>query len=136
MITAVDTNILLDVFGGKVDFGPASRVALLRCLSEGAVVLCDVVLAETAAWFTSSAAVDEALDGLGVRFDALTRGTASVAGVAWRLYRAEGGPRSRILADFLVGAHAQVQADRLLTRDRGFFRSYFQGLAVIDPTAD
>lgn len=44
------------------------------------------------------------------------------------------GPRSRVVADFLVGAHASVQADRLLTRDRGFHRAYFGELTILDPT--
>jgi hypothetical protein len=40
-----------------------------------------------------------------------------------------------VVADFLVGAHALAQADRLLTRDRGFHRRAFAGLVIVDPSA-
>jgi predicted nucleic acid-binding protein len=39
-----------------------------------------------------------------------------------------------VIADFLVGAHAVEQADRLLARDRGFHRLAFAGLAIVDPS--
>src|SRR5205814_8621544 len=50
--------------------------------------------------------------------------TALEAGVSWKSYRERGGQRTRVAADFLIGAHAFLQADRLLTPDRGFYRSY------------
>jgi hypothetical protein len=74
------------------------------------------------------------MDRLGVDFEATSVEAAIVAGRAWRRYRKAGGSRSRLVADFLIGAHAQVQADRLLTRDRGFYRRYFADLAILDPS--
>jgi hypothetical protein len=44
-------------------------------------------------------------------------------------FRSSSGRHSGIL-----GAHAQVQADRLVTRDRGFYQTYFPNLAVLDPS--
>jgi predicted nucleic acid-binding protein len=73
---------------------------------------------------------------LGVTFAPVQQAAAEAASTAWKLYRAQGGTRSRILGDFLVGAHARHQADRLLTRDRGFIRRYFVELTVVDPSAN
>lgn len=134
MITAVDTNVLLDVLGGADPHGRASLEAVLRCLDEGALVACEIVWAETAGWFDTQEAMQAALNQLGVSFVPTTAEAAATAGAAWRTYRAGGGPRQRLVADFLVGAHASHQADRLLTRDRGFFRRYFASLVIVDPT--
>ena len=135
MITAIDTNVLLDVFGADPTFGPRSKEAVRACLHRGRLVACEVVWAELAACFASADAVRDAMTRLGVEFDGLDTDAALAAGAAWKRYRDRGGRRQRVIADFLIGAHALGRAGRLLTRDRGFYRSYFRGLRILDPTA-
>ena len=134
MRTAVDSSILLDLFSASSGFGAASREALDRALSEGALVACEVVWAEVRAHFADRSAFESAMADLGLEFDAIDAGTAGAAGEAWRRYRGAGGLRTALVPDFLVGAHGAVRADRLLTRDRGFARRYFPRLVILDPS--
>jgi hypothetical protein len=53
MITAVDTNIILDILIPDEPFGESSKQLLDRHLSEGKLILCEVVFAELAAYFPS-----------------------------------------------------------------------------------
>ena len=135
MITAVDTNVLLDVFTADARHGAASRDALRRCWAEGSLIACEVVWAEVAAAFADAAAATRALGGLEVAYDAIDRETALAAGIAWQRYRSAGGTRRRILPDLLIGVHANSRAERLLTRDRGFYHSAFESLAILDPAS-
>ena len=79
-------------------------------------------------------AAQEAFRRLNLEFSTLTVEAAFEAGAAWKVYRQRGGARTRMVADFLVGAHALCQADRLLTRDRGFYRACFKRLSVVQPS--
>ncbi len=134
MITAVDTSVLIDVFGADHMFGSSSRQALGSCLLQGSLVACEVVWAEVAVAFPSPRHAASALETLGVGFSPMGVEAALGASAAFGEYRRRGGGRSRIVADFLIGAHALAQCDRILTRDRGFYRTYFKRLRVLDPS--
>ena len=144
MRVAVYTSVLLDVLGGDRVFGGASREVLRRAYDRGPLCACEVVWAEVRASFEAEEPFLEAMDGLGIEYLATTGASAALAGAHWRRYHrnrareargaARGAQRDkRVVADFLVGGHAQLQADGLLARDRGFFRSYFKGLRLIQP---
>jgi predicted nucleic acid-binding protein len=135
LITAVDTSILLDVIGGDPAFGRDSASGLRRCLREGQLVACEVVWAECAAGLPDAQTAVDRLAALRVGYSAAETQAALTAGQMWSAYRRQRGTRERVIADFLIGAHALVQADRLLTRDRGFYRRYFEGLEILDPSA-
>jgi hypothetical protein len=133
VITAIDSSIILDVLSGDALHGPASRSALRAVSTAGRLIVCTAVVAEVRAAFDDDAAAGSAFDRMGIEVVPDDREIALAAGAAWRSYRRAGGTRRRVLADFLIAAHAIARADRLLTRDRGFYRSHFPGLAILDP---
>ncbi len=134
MITAIDTNILLDILVPNEAFYEASADALQESATAGSLAICDIVYAELCIHFRSQHECEAFLESSEIRVQALTREAHFLASRAWRTYRQQGGRRTRILADFLIGAHAQKQATRLLSRDRGFYTKLFPSLRLCDPT--
>jgi predicted nucleic acid-binding protein len=133
MITAVDSNILIDIFLKDKTFAVPSKEALIKSLEDGSVIACGVVLVEAMTYFPSVDIFFESMSVLGVQSQGISKSTFVEAGQSWQLYKQRGGSKNRVVADFIIGAHALVECDRLLTRDRGFYRQYFKKLKVIGP---
>ncbi|TVQ23501.1 MAG: PIN domain-containing protein [Spirochaetaceae bacterium] len=133
MISALDTSVLIDVLWGDPLFAAASRCALEDSARAGALIVSPVVVAELRQAYERDEEVVELLVDLGIHVIPLETRDGLYAGAVHRRYRKAGGTRSRVVADFLIGAHAVHRADRLVARDRGFFRDYFSGLTVWYP---
>ena len=155
MTTAVDTNALLALLYDDAH-ADASEAALRRAYRNGRVVITPVVYAELAAdgHFESAAALDEFLTDLSIQRTDPSQAALFQAGEAFQQYtdRRPAGlqcpscgteqtvpctecgtdltPRQHIAADFLIGAHAAVDCERLLSFDSGFYATYFPSLTV------
>lgn len=132
MKTALDSSVILDVITDDPKWAEASERALTAALTEGALVVGECVLAEITPAL-GDAELAAFLADWKIQFIPSSRDAAIVAGRMFARYLRRGGTARRVLADFLIGAHALTHADRLLARDRGYYRDYFATLAVVDP---
>ena len=154
MITAVDSNLLLDLLLPNSPLGDESELLLARAAGLGSVIISEAVYSEVSPRFTNPSGLDEFLTSTGVRLEPSSREALHRAGQAWRAYSrrrprlpvcsecgaeqralcercgAELRFRQHTLADFLIGGHAVVHADRLLTRDRRSYGRYFPELTL------
>ena len=128
MISAVDTSVLLDVFLPDDRHGEKSKEWLRTAYDAGAIIVCELVYAELAPAFGDRATLDGALRQINAATSPINATIAYDAGLRWMRYRRAGGPRKRIISDFLIGAHAVAVADAFLTRDRGFYSTWFPEL--------
>ncbi len=158
MIIAIDTNVLLDILLPNAAHVQKS----LKCLTSfghfDKLTICEVVFAELGSQFTSLPELTNFLSDTGIRVVSSNEQSLFEASIAWKRYAARKKAtlvcpvcekvqksvcvscgntlsyRQHILSDFLIGAHAQIQADKLVTRDRRFYRNYFKGLDIITPS--
>jgi predicted nucleic acid-binding protein len=131
---AVDSSVLVELLSDSVH-ADAAEAALRDALARGPVVVCDVAVAEICAALQGGDQAMQALEDMGITFSAIERKAAVRAGEMQRRHRNREHGTRRAVPDFLVGAHALLQCNALITRDAQFFNDYFKGLKVIVPTA-
>lgn len=155
MITAVDTNALLAILYEDTHTD-ASEATIRRAYQEGKLAIAPIVYAELAAdgHFDTESELNEFLDDFSLQLVEPSRDALFRAGQQFQRYtsrRPDGlqcpacghkqqvvceeygdelAPRQHIAADFLIGGHAVVDADSLISFDSGFYETYFPSLTV------
>lgn len=155
MITAVDTNILLDILIPDQVYAESSRRLLDHHLASGRLIIGEIVFTELAACFPGADQLEMFLTGTGIELIPANKNTLRLAGQRWAEYTRTASriifqcnrcshtftmpcpncnlplaKRFPLLADFLIGAHALLQANGLLSREPGIFRKYFPDLRI------
>ncbi|HEX5398391.1 MAG TPA: type II toxin-antitoxin system VapC family toxin [Verrucomicrobiae bacterium] len=133
MPTAVDSSVLLDVLLADPQHADASQSALREAMAKGGLVVGEVVIAEIAP-VLAGASIREFLSDWQIKFVPSSVESALLAGEMFQIYLGRGDRRGRVVPDFLIASHAQLHADGLLARDRGYYRDYFQNLNLRDPS--
>lgn len=156
MISAVDTNILFDILIPGEPHSESSKRLLDQHLASGRLILCETVFAELAARFPSEQELKLFLADTGMKLVPSNEKSLWLAGMRWAEYarrskrnnfscsecgrnftincpycKAAITRRQIVLSDFLIGAHALVHADCLLSRDLGIYKSNFQDLKIV-----
>ena len=87
MITAIDTNVLLDILAPDPEFFERSAPALEEAASSGSLVICDLVYAELCVHFQDQSDCDHFLEQNDILVQALSRDACFLASRLWRTYR-------------------------------------------------
>jgi hypothetical protein len=137
MTTAIDSNVIISLWDKDPLASTPSRRALEIAFLRGGLVIAAPVFAELlAAPGPTEAFLKKFLQETTIIVDwDLGEEVWRTAGRAFQAYaerrrRQPDAHTRRILADFLIGAHAQVHGFRFLTRDERLYRTAFPQLKI------
>jgi hypothetical protein len=140
MRTALDTNILSQLWSGQPS-APVIAASLSNARTQGALVVSAPVFVELAAMPTpklqGTQRVEQALGEMNIAIDfdlgedVWRLAATAFAAYAIRRRQSGGGSPKRLLADFVIAAHALLKADRFMTRDTNLYAQDFPNLQLI-----
>ena len=110
-----------------------SQQQLERAAAQDELAIKDIVYAELSIGYAWIEELDAMISTAGLLMAPLPQAALFLAGKAFQRYRAAGGTRTGVLADFSLGPHAVISACPLLSCDAERYRTYFPGIRLIAP---
>ena len=138
-MTLFDTSVVIDARDSDSPFHTWARQQIARAVSADEAMVNTVVLAESSVRSSDRDVIPVMLEGFGMNLVSLPISAAKPAARAYEIYldrlAKEGKkPASKIpLPDFLIGAHAEAESLKLVTRDPDRVRTYFPAVALVTP---
>jgi predicted nucleic acid-binding protein len=129
----VDSNIFIDIASKNQEWAGWSKSALDECSERAIFYINPIIYVEISVGYESLDALNHALPSQVYQREQLPWEAGFLAGKAFSAYRRKGGPRTSLLPDFYIGAHAAIGNLALLTRDAARFHSYFPRLEILSP---
>ena len=134
----IDSNVLIDILDRDPQWFDWSAANINRAAFGAYLFVNPVVIGEMAPRFEVLDDLRAILTAMLIGVEPLLPEGAFLAGRAFEDHRRrkQQGAAKSILADFLIGGHAQSTGSTILTRDPRFYRSYFPGVPLITPSKD
>ncbi len=154
MKIAIDTNILFDILLPDPEYKDTSLDLIIEYSRTYKVIISEMVYSELASQFGKRKTLDLFLHDANVFLENTTARGLWIAAEAWKEYTQKRDKtlqcskcgnqqiisckecgefitvRQHMISDFIIAGHAQDKAEKLITRDRGFYRKYFKDLKV------
>lgn len=130
MITALDSSILWAIVNQEPAFEGWLQ-SLMQAASDRPLIISPVAFAELAPSAPDATALNHFLAKFGISYSPINETSSHLAGHTFKRYRNAGGPRQQLIPDFMIAAHAQIQANRLAAIDRGCLRIWFPELQLL-----
>ena len=131
MPVLIDTNVLSDVIHDDPTWRNWAEDQMAALVGE--LVINPIIYAELCCRARTAGELDQMLATVGVGYREIPKAALFPAAQAFLSYRRRGGAKTSPLPDFFIGAHAETEGWRLVTRDPARFRTYFPSVPLICP---
>jgi predicted nucleic acid-binding protein len=134
-----DTSVVIDARDAASPFHDWAKLQIAKAVATEGAAVNTVVISEAGVRAEKRENLDRHLENLGITLLPLPVSSALPAARAYALYldrlKAEGkNARSKIpMGDFFIGAHAEAEGMKLVTRDPARVQKYFPNVTLVQP---